>query len=82
MLLFPEVHQYVDFTAITPLSEEVHSDLIDGRTRRLDIVMETKLKGEETVLIIHVEPQSSKENNFHERMYHYFSFDGTNCSIR
>lgn len=70
---FPEVHRHVDFTALTPISEEVHTDLIKGATRRLDIVVETKLKGEETVLIIHVEPQSSGQPNFNERMYHYFS---------
>jgi len=70
---FPEVHQHVDFTTMTSLSEEVHSDLIDGETRRLDIVVETKLKDEDTVLVIHVEPQSYKQPDFHERMYHYFS---------
>src|SRR5699024_12520603 len=70
---FPNVHQHVDFTAITSLSEEVHSDLIDGETRRLDIVVETKLKDEDTVLVIHVESQSYVQPDFHERMYHYFS---------
>src|SRR5690625_4243082 len=70
---FPDVHQHVDFTAITSMSEEVHSDLIDGETRRLDIVVETKLKGENTAIIIHVEPQSYVQSDFHERMYHYFS---------
>ncbi|UJL48301.1 transposase [Virgibacillus sp. NKC19-16] len=70
---FPEVHWNVDFTAITPLPGEVFTDLIDDKTRRLDIVVETKLKDVETVLIIHVEPQSYTETDFHERMYHYFS---------
>ncbi|WP_391204702.1 hypothetical protein [Psychrobacillus sp. L4] len=27
---FPEVHQFVDFTAVKQLSEEVYTDLIDG----------------------------------------------------
>lgn len=70
---FPEVHRHIDFATLTPISEEVHTDLIEGTTRRLDIVVETKLKGEETVLIIHIEPQSSGQPNFNERMYHYFS---------
>src|SRR5699024_4360413 len=70
---FPEVHQHIDFTAMTSLSEEVHSDLIDGETRRLDIVVEIKLKDEDTVLIIHVDPLSYVQTDFHERMYHYFS---------
>lgn len=70
---FPEVHESVDFSKIRPLSEEVYTDILQGRNRKLDIVIETKLKGEETNLIIHVEPQSYVENDFHERMYHYFS---------
>ncbi|WP_240507972.1 hypothetical protein [Virgibacillus indicus] len=47
--------------------------MIDGESRRADIVLETKLKGEDTVLIIHVEPQSYTQPEFNERMYHYFS---------
>jgi hypothetical protein len=55
------------------LSEEVYTDLLDGENRELDIVIETKLKEEDTVIIVHVEPQSYTEKHFHERMYHYFS---------
>lgn len=46
-VFFPEVYQMVDFQAIKPLSEEVFTDLIEGETRRLDIAIETKLKGTE-----------------------------------
>ena len=72
-VFFPEVYQMVDFKAIKPLSEEVFTDLIEGETRRLDIVIETKLKETESIIIIHVEPQSTKQTYFHKRMYHYFS---------
>ena len=72
-LFFPEVHKYIDFSAIRPLSEEVFTDLLGGESRRADIVIEATLKGEETILIIHVEPQSYYQANFHERMYLYFS---------
>jgi len=70
---FPQVHDHIDFSAIKPLSEEVYTDLLEGKNRKLDIVTETKLKGKETVLLIHVEPQSYREKDFHQRMYHYFS---------
>ncbi|WP_391202439.1 Rpn family recombination-promoting nuclease/putative transposase [Psychrobacillus sp. L4] len=70
---FPKVHQFVDFTSLKQLSEEVYTDLIDGETRRLDIVMETKMKGVETVIIVHVEPQSSYQSHFNERMFQYYS---------
>jgi hypothetical protein len=72
-VFFPEVHELVDFQSIKPLSEEVFTDVNDGEVRRLDIVIETKIKEHDTFVIIHVEPQSSKQTNFHERMYLYFS---------
>jgi hypothetical protein len=72
-LFFPEVHHHIDFDSIKPLSEEMFTDLIDGESRRADIVIEAKLKGLDTLIIIHVEPQSYGQHNFNERMYQYFS---------
>ena len=70
---FPDVHNNIDFHAIKPLSEEVYTNLLEGSTRRLDIVVETTLKGTDVIVIVHIEPQSYKQDDFHERMYHYFS---------
>jgi hypothetical protein len=70
---FPEVYEHVDFSTIHPLSEEVFTDLFEGASRKADIVIETKLKGQETLIIIHIEPQSYYQKNFNERMYLYFS---------
>jgi len=70
---FPDVHDNIDFHAIKPLSEEVYTNVLKGSTRRLDIVVETTLKGTDVVVIVHIEPQSYKQDDFHERMYHYFS---------
>ncbi|ASN04219.1 RpnC/YadD family protein [Virgibacillus necropolis] len=70
---FPDVHHNIDFTSINPLPEEVFTDMLKGESRRADIVIETKLKETDTLLIIHVEPQSYGQANFHERMYQYFS---------
>ena len=70
---FPEVHQFVDFSTVIPLSEEVFTDLIEGDTRRLDIVMEVKMKGVKTAIIVHVEPQSYYQADFNERMFQYYS---------
>lgn len=49
------------------------TDLIEGETRRVDIVIEVKLKGTDSLIIIHVEPQSYRQPEFNERMYQYFS---------
>ena len=70
---FPEAHRSIDFSSLKPLSEEMFTDLIEGESRRADIIIETKLKDRETLIIIHVEPQSYGQPYFHERMYHYFS---------
>ncbi|WP_077325381.1 Rpn family recombination-promoting nuclease/putative transposase [Virgibacillus siamensis] len=70
---FPEVSEYVDFQSIKPLSEEVFTDMHEGDARRLDIVVETRLKNQDAVIIVHIEPQSSTQSDFHERMYLYFS---------
>ncbi|WP_346729051.1 Rpn family recombination-promoting nuclease/putative transposase [Lederbergia citrea] len=72
-VFFPDVHEHIDFSTIKPLSEEMFTDLLEGESRRADIIIETKLKGQDTMIIIHVEPQSYGQSNFHERMYHYFS---------
>lgn len=70
---FPEIHEQIDFQRIKPISEEVYTDLLQGETRRLDIVAETKLKQSDVVIIVHIEPQSYVQKNFNERMYQYFS---------
>ncbi|WP_176483716.1 hypothetical protein [Bacillus sp. FJAT-45066] len=39
---FPEVYEYVHFSSLQPLSEEVFTDVFEGESA--DIVMDTKLK--------------------------------------
>ncbi|GAA4068504.1 hypothetical protein [Amphibacillus indicireducens] len=72
-VFFPDIHNNLNFQQIRPLSEEVFTSMTDGEARRLDIVIEAKLKETDVVVIVHVEPQSYKQTNFNERMYHYFS---------
>ena len=70
---FPEVQEHIDFATLKPLSEQMYTDLIDGESRTVDILIETKLKNEDTIIIIHIEPQSYPQTNFNERMFQYFS---------
>ncbi|KXH82090.1 transposase [Sporosarcina sp. HYO08] len=72
-VFFPAVHANIDFESISPLSEELFTDLIKGDNRRVDIVIEARLKETDTLIVVHVEPQSSYQKDFHERMYLYFS---------
>ena len=70
---FPEVQEHIDFATLKPLSEQMYTDLIDGESRTVDILVEAKLKNEDTIIIIHIEPQSYPQTNFNERMFRYFS---------
>src|SRR5690625_1846414 len=72
-IFFPDIHENIDFDKISPLSEEVYTDVLGGDVRKLDIVIETRLKKEDVVIIVHIEPQSYRQTDFNERMYHYFS---------
>ncbi|WP_203248492.1 RpnC/YadD family protein [Sporosarcina beigongshangi] len=72
-VFFPEVHAGLDFESVKPLSEELYTDLIKGENRRVDIVIEAKLRGADTLIIVHMEPQSTYQDDFHKRMYLYFS---------
>ncbi|WP_228275655.1 RpnC/YadD family protein [Gracilibacillus oryzae] len=72
-LFFPDVHRSIDFSDVKPLSEEWFTDLLEGDHKKVDMVFEAKLKGEEKLIIIHVEPQSYRQDFFHQRMYQYFS---------
>ena len=70
---FPEVQENIDFSVLKPLSEQMYTDLINGESRTVDILIETKLRNEDTIIIIHIEPQSYHQTNFNERMFQYFS---------
>src|SRR5690625_4379511 len=71
---FPDVYKEIDFQTVTFLSEELYTDIVAGETRRLDIVVQAMVKGENTLIIIHIEPQSYEQKNFNERMFQYYSF--------
>jgi hypothetical protein len=70
---FPEVQEHIDFSVLKPLSEQMYTDLIEGKSRTVDLLIETKLKNEDTIIIIHLEPQSSPQTDFNDRMFRYFS---------
>jgi len=70
---FPEVYANIDFSSVTFLDQEVFTDILKGEKRRIDILAEVHLKGENKLVLIHVEPQSSYQKEFHERMFIYCS---------
>src|SRR5699024_10656908 len=72
-LFFPKFHSEIDFSLIRPLSEEMFTDVFKGVKRQADIVLETKLRGQDSFIIIHVEPQSTYDKNFNKRMFQYYT---------
>jgi hypothetical protein len=54
------------------LSEEVVTDVTEGEKYRIDLLVETRLKVEDGLIVIHVESQSQYQRTFNERMFIYF----------
>lgn len=70
---FPKIYNHIDLKSLSLISGEVFTDVIKGSTRKLDIVMQAKLKETEALIIVHVEPQSTVQRDFNERMFQYYS---------
>lgn len=60
-------------TKVFVLNEEIFTDILKGDKRRVDLLVETKLKGEDGLIVVHVEAQAYEQKNFNERMFIYFS---------
>ncbi|MGY4690994.1 Rpn family recombination-promoting nuclease/putative transposase [Salibacterium sp. K-3] len=82
-LFFPEVHEAVDFSNIQFLAEEVFSDVTQGEKYKVDLLVKTRRKEEETVIIIHTESQSYPQPDFNERMFIYYGrlYEKYRCNI-
>lgn len=83
LAFFPDIYEYLDYQHITFLNQEVYTDIIKGRKGEVDILAETKLKGENTLIIVHIEPQSTYSEDFNDRMFFYFSrlYEKYRCPI-
>ncbi|WPZ19669.1 transposase [Geobacillus subterraneus] len=73
LLFFPDMHEHIDFRHLSFLSEELFTDVTAGEKYRVDLLVETKLKGEDGVIIVHIENQAYIQPSFPERMFLYFS---------
>lgn len=73
LLFFPQVHEHIDFHHLSFLSEELFTDVTAGEKYRVDLLVETKLKGKDGLIIVHIENQSNVQPSFPERMFIYFS---------
>lgn len=72
-LFFLDMYEAIDFKHVIFLSEEVFTDIVMGERRKVDILIETKLKNEAALIIVHFESQAQFQEQFAERMFIYFS---------
>jgi len=73
LLFFPKAHEQMDFTTIRFLSQEIFTDVTEGEKHEVDLLVEMKMKGEDSLIIVHLEPQATYQDYFNERMFLYFS---------
>ncbi len=72
-LFFPETIDSIDFDHLKFSESEIFTDVIEGERHRVDILVETRLRDEPGMIMIHVEPQSYYQKDFNRRMFIYFS---------
>ncbi|OAT79298.1 Rpn family recombination-promoting nuclease/putative transposase [Desulfotomaculum copahuensis] len=73
VLFFPEAARAIDLTHLKFLQQEIFTDVTAGEKHKVDILVETRLKGEPGLILLHVEPQSYVQTDFSARMFVYFS---------
>ncbi|MFB5760572.1 Rpn family recombination-promoting nuclease/putative transposase [Paenibacillus medicaginis] len=72
-LFFPELDRMLDHRQTRFLMQELLVDIVGQEARELDLLLETKYTELDAYVLVHFEPQSYREADFHERMFIYFS---------
>jgi predicted transposase/invertase (TIGR01784 family) len=82
-IFFPQVYEAIDLENIHFLEQELFTDVTRGDRHLVDILVQTRLKEEPGIILVHVENQASVERDFAERMFVYFSrlYQGHRCRI-
>ncbi len=70
---FPEADRMLDYSYLEFLTQEVFTDVTIGEKKYIDILVKTRLSGEEGFVLVHIEPQASKKKNFARRMFRYYA---------
>lgn len=72
-LFLPELHGYLDYSQTRFLMQELLVDIVGGEARSLDLLLETRFREDQAYVLLHLEPQSYRDEDFQERMFIYFS---------
>ncbi len=72
-LFLPQVACQIERDSVRFLPQEYFSDLTTGEKKIIDLLAEVRVLGQDAVILIHVEAQSSSETDFAQRMFFYFA---------
>jgi hypothetical protein len=83
LYFFTDIYRQLDFAHTRFLPKEVFTDVTIGEKREVDLLVETRLREEDCLLIIHTEHQEEYQRAFAERMFIYFSrlYEKYRCKI-
>ncbi|MFD0672381.1 Rpn family recombination-promoting nuclease/putative transposase [Cohnella sp. GCM10027633] len=71
-LFFPELDRLLDHSRTRLLMQELLVDIVGEEARTLDLLVETRYRDTEAYVLVHLEPQSYRQEDFAERMFIYF----------
>ncbi|MGI0494676.1 Rpn family recombination-promoting nuclease/putative transposase [Alkalinema pantanalense CENA528] len=72
-LFVPDLAETIEPDSVTFREQEYFVDLVEGETQIVDLLAEVKLAGEAATVLIHIEPQSTYQMRFPQRLFFYFS---------
>ncbi len=71
-IFFPQVYEAIDLEDIRFLQQELFTDVTRGDKHLVDILVQTRLKEEPGIILVHIENQANRQKDFAERMFVYF----------
>ena len=63
-IFFPQVYEAIDLEHIHFLQQELFTDVTSGDKHLVDILVQTRLKEEPGIILVHVENQASIHRDF------------------
>lgn len=71
-LFLPDLDKLLDYSQTRLLMQELLVDIVGEEARHLDLLLETRYRALDAFILVHLEPQSYRQDDFHERMFIYF----------
>jgi hypothetical protein len=72
-LFLPDIASDIEPNSIQEKEQELFTDIVGGKTHRVDLIRQVKLKDEPNLVLILVEAQSYDEKEFGNRLFRYFT---------